>query len=276
MIVGDHHHRGDGDRDADERGEDRHAGRDQRPERQHQDQEGDEEPEELGDLARIRAALVGIAADRRGHRRPGRRRTCLLHLLERVVGGDLVGEGDLGQRGRGPGVQGRGGRGQRVGDRDSVDLADRCHQGRDLGGVRRVGDLARPRLEEHLAVGPGQAEALGEQVLALLRLGARNGERVVVAVAERGRGTSERHQDQHPDADDHPSMPADGAPEAIQADGHVVVPPGCPGEGEAPAGGQPEKVVRAMIAQRPDGRAGRILSRNSAPSTTAVASRESH
>ena len=174
ITLDDHDHRGDGDPDADERGEDRHAGRDQRPEGDHQDQERHEQAQQLGHLARVGACLVGVATDVAvtgdlGGAVPRRQ-----YLVEGVLGGDLVGEADLRQGRGGPGVQRRGGRGQRVVDRHAVDRVDGLHERRDLGGVRLVGDLAAPGREQHLARRTGEPEALGEQVLPLLRVRARD------------------------------------------------------------------------------------------------------
>ena len=145
--VRDHDHRRERHADADERGEDRHAGREQRAERHRQDQEGDEQAEQLGDLARVRACLVGVAADRRGHRRPGRRRSAASSTASSVSS-----DGTCRRSGSGPSVA----RGPRCSGsgwsavsglvmRHPVDLVDRCRPWRDLGGVRRVGDLARRR-----------------------------------------------------------------------------------------------------------------------------------
>ena len=220
-----HDHRSDRHGHTDQRGEDRHAGRDQRAEGHDQDEERDQQPEQLGHLARVGVALVGVAADRRGHGRGRLRRTCLLDVGERLVGRHLVGELELGQGRRGALVERRSLGAEGVVDRDPLDLVDGLDQGGDLGGVVLVGDLPLLRLEQDLAGRTGQPEPLPEQVLTGLRLGAGDGERVVVPVAQGGRRSAEADEDQHPEADDHPAMPGDGPAEAVQEDGHADVPP---------------------------------------------------
>ena len=217
-------HRAQRHADPDQGRDDRHAGRQQGAEGDREDHERDEQAEELGHVARVGRRLVGVAAHRGRDRRGPRRRGRLLHRVERGLRRHLVGEPEL-RDGRGVVLgQDRVVGGERVAHADAVHRVGRLDDLRDVRGVRLVGDLPRGRRQQHLAVGPGQPEPGAEHVLALLRLGTGDGDRVVVLVAEHGGAAGREHEQQEPDSEHHPSAPGDRPTEAEQHHGHVRPP----------------------------------------------------
>ena len=220
-AAGDRHaHHPDGH--ADERGDQGQAGREQRPEGDHQHEGSDGDADRLGRaLADLLLRRVAAVVDGKTRGRG------LVSGLEQLV---LVGLGELGRldvvgdRGDGRAAVGRHRAGlERVARRGHVretgDLGDRGLDGVACG--RGVGE--RPVGPEHDARGAvvdGRAGALLEQVERLLGLGAGDGERLGRGAGQLLRAESNAAQQRDPDEDDEPATAEREAPDVVEGGGH--------------------------------------------------------